>query len=93
MLVPDGVVKRLMARAFPSHAVTIECDGGPPAVLSHFPCLEGHYHTKGSTVRLLSVAQESLLETLGRRLDKARDVNARLSRELATVTQLVSQRG
>ena len=90
MLVPDGVVKRLMARAFPSHAVTIECDGGPPAVLSHFPCLEGHYHTMGSTVRLLSVAQESLLETLGRRLDKARDVNARLSRELATATQLVS---
>ena len=90
MLVPDGVVKRLMARAFPSHAVTIDCDGGPPAVLSHFPCLEGHYHTKGSTVRLLSVAQESLLETLVRRLDNARDVNARLSLELATATQQVS---
>ena len=90
MLVPDGVVKRLMARAFPSHAVTIDCDCGPPAVLCHFPCVEGHYHTEGSTVRLLSVAQESLLETLGRRLDKARDVNARLSRELATATQLVS---
>ena len=90
MLVPDGVVKRLMARAFPSHAVTIECDGGPPAVLCHFPCFEGHYHTKGSTVRLLSVAQESLLETLVRRLDNARDVNARLSLELATATQQVS---
>ena len=90
MLVPDGVVKRLMARAFPSHAVTIECDGGPPAVLSHSPCPEGNYHTKGSTVRLLSVAQESLLETLVRRLDNARDVNARLSLELATATQQVS---
>ena len=90
MLVPDSVVKRLMARAFPSHAVTIECDGGPPAVLSHFPCLEGHYHTKGSTVRLLSVAQESLLETLSRQLDRARAANARLSQELQTAAQLAS---
>ena len=90
MLVRDSTVKRLMARAFPSHAVTIECDGGPPAVLSHFPCPEGHYHTKGSTVRLLSLAQESLLETLSRQLDRARAANARLSQELQTAAQLAS---
>ena len=41
-------------------------------------------------MRLLSVAQESLLETLGRRLDKAREANLRLSLELQTAAQLAS---
>ena len=59
MRVPVGAVKRLMAAACPTHATTIECDGGPPAVIAHFraskvtstakgaPCGSGQSHRSG----------------------------------------------
>ena len=78
-----GVVKRLMAGACRSHATTGECDGGPPGVRAHIPCIEGHYDCAGSTARLLSIAQERLVDALGERLDQVIIANARTKEELA----------
>ena len=72
-----------MAGACPSHATTIECDGGSPGALAHIPCIEGHYDCAGSTVRLLSIAQERLIDPLGKRLDQVNIANARMNQELA----------
>jgi hypothetical protein len=73
-----------MARAYPvSHATTILSDGGPPAVLAHFPCPEGHYVCKASSVRLLSVAQTMLVRHLQRDLDRVREKNGQLACQLA----------
>ena len=80
--IPASVVKRLMAGTCPSHATTIECDGGPPGVLAHIPCIEGHYDCAGSTVRLLSIAQERLIDALGQWLDKAQEAEACLTQQL-----------
>ena len=75
-----------MAHAYPvSHATTILSDGGPPAVLAHFPCPEGHYVCKASSIRLLSVAQKMLVHHLQLDLDRSREKNARLACQLATV--------
>ena len=83
-LVADSTVRRLMARACPiTHATVIECSGGPPAVLAHFPCPEGHYICKASSVRLFSVAQTMLVRHLQRDLDRAREKNGQLACQLA----------
>ena len=80
----DSVVKKLM-RVYPSHAVTIECEGGPPAVLAHFPCPQGHYDRRASTVKLLSIAQKQMLCSAQARLDIARAKNAQLTQALAAM--------
>ena len=85
MRVPVGAVKRLMAAACPTHATTIECDGGPPAVIAHFPCIDGHFDCKGSTVRLLSIAQERLVQSMRGRLGRAHEKNAQLTQALAVL--------
>lgn len=84
LLRPDSVVKKLMC-VFPSHAVTIECEGGPPAVLAHFPCPQGHYGSRESAVRLLSIAQRQMLCSAQARLDIAREKNAQLTQSLAAM--------
>ncbi len=85
-LVPDSTVRRLMARACPiTHATVIECSGGPPAVLAHFCCPEGHYVCKASSIRLLSVAQKMLVHHLQLDLDRFREKNAQLACQLASM--------
>ena len=84
LLRPDSVVKKLMG-AFPSHAATIECEGGPPAVLAHFPCPQGHYGSRASTAKLLSVAQRQMLCSTQARLDIAQAKNAQLTQTLAVM--------
>ena len=81
---PDSVVKKLM-RVYPSHAATIECEGGPPAVLANFPCPQGRYDSRESAVRLLSIAQKRLLCSAQARLDIARAKNAQLAQTLAAM--------
>ena len=71
VLVPASLARKLMARAYPSHAATIECDGGPPAVVAHFACNEGHFNCKASSVRVLCVAQQRQVEAMRERLDCA----------------------
>ena len=71
MLIPMSVVKKLMVHAYPSHAATIECYCGPPAVVAHFPCNEGHYDCKASSIRVLSVAQQRQIESMREQLDRA----------------------
>ena len=71
MLIPMGLARKLMARAYPSHAATIECDGGPPAAVAHFPCPAGHFVCRASSVRVLSVAQQRQLESMREHLDRA----------------------
>ena len=87
MLVPTGVVKRLMHYAFPSHAATIGCEGGPPAVIAHLPCPKGHYECRRRTVRLLSVAQEKMLFSTQARLDLAEKKTAQLTQTLAAMRE------
>ena len=82
LLRPDSVVKKL-ARAFPSHAAAIECEGGPPAVLAHFPCPQGHDGSRASTVRLLFIAQKQMLCSTQARLDIAQAKNTQLTQTLA----------
>ena len=84
LLRPDSVVKKLMC-AFPSHAMTIECEGGPPAALAHFPCPQGRYDSRESAVRLLSIAQKQMLSSAQARLDIARAKNAQLTQSLAAM--------
>ena len=84
MLRPDSVVKKLM-RVYPSRAVTIECEGGPPAVLAHFPCPQGRYDSRESAVRLFSIAQKQMLCSAQARLDIARAKNAQLTQTLAAM--------
>ena len=61
-----------MPRAFPSsHAATIECEAGPPAVIAQLPCPKGHYECRASAVRLLSIAQELMRSSTQARLDLA----------------------
>jgi hypothetical protein len=79
MLVPKSVVKKLMARAYPSHAASIGCDCGPPAVVAHFPCNEGHYDCKASSIRVLSIAQQKQLELMREYLDQAHRKIAQLT--------------
>ena len=81
---PGSVVKKLMC-VFPSHAVTIECEGGPPAALAHFPCPQGRYDSRESAVRLLSIAQKQMLSSAQERLDIARAKNAQLTQSLAAM--------
>ena len=71
VLVPASLARKLMARAYPSHAATIECDGGPPAAVAHFPCPAGHFVCRASSVRVLSVAQQRQLESMREHLDRA----------------------
>ena len=71
MLIPMSVVKKLMVHAYPSHAATIECYCGPPAVVAHFPCNEGHYDCRASSIRVLSVAQQRQIESMREQLDRA----------------------
>jgi hypothetical protein len=68
-----------MARAYPSHAATILCDGGPPAVLAHFACPEGHFDCCASSVRVLSVAQQRQVESMRERLERAHRKIAQLT--------------
>ena len=84
LLRPDSVVKKLMC-AFPSHAMTIECEGGPPAALAHFPCPQGRYDSRESAVRLFSIAQKQMLCSAQARLDIARAKNAQLTQTLAAM--------
>ena len=84
LLRPGSVVKKLMC-VFPSHAVTIECEGGPPAALAHFPCPQGRYDSRESAVRLLSIAQKQMLSSAQARLDIARAKNAQLTQSLAAM--------
>ena len=84
LLRPGSVVKKLMC-VFPSHAVTIECEGGPPAALAHFPCPQGRYDSRESAVRLLSIAQKQMLSSAQERLDIARAKNAQLTQSLAAM--------
>ena len=84
LLRPDSVVKKLMV-VFPSHATTIECKGGPFAVLAHFPCPQGRYDSRESAVRLLSIAQRQMLCSAQARLDIARAKNAQLTQTLAAM--------
>ena len=71
VLTPASLARRLMARAYPSHAATIECEGGPPAVAAHFPCPAGHFVCRTSSVRVLSVAQQRLVQAMREHLDRA----------------------
>ena len=84
LLRPGSVVKKLMC-VFPSHAVTIECEGGPPAALAHFPCPQGRYDSRESAVRLFSIAQKQMLSSAQERLDIARAKNAQLTQTLAAM--------
>ena len=84
LLRPDSVVKKLMV-VFPSHATTIECKGGPFAVLAHFPCPQGRYDSRESAVRLLSIAQRQMLCSAQARLDIARAKNTELAQTLAAM--------
>ena len=87
LLRPDSVAKRLMHHAFPSHAATIGCEGGPPAVIAHLPCPKGHYECRGSTVRLLSIAQEQMLFSTQARLDLAEKKTAQLTQTIAAMRE------
>eukprot|EP00973_Karenia_brevis_P007233 981084-Karenia_brevis.AAC.1 len=59
-----------MARACPiTHATVIECDCGPPAVVAHFPCNDGHFSSRASPVRILSIAQQRQIESMREHLD------------------------
>ena len=84
LLRPPSASKKLM-RAFPSHAATIECEGGPPVVLAHLPCPHGHYECRTSTVRLLSIAQKQMLSSTQARLDLAEKKNVQLTQTLSAM--------
>ena len=86
LLRPGSVVKKLMC-VFPSHAVTIECEGGPPAALAHFPCPQSRYDSRESAVRLLSITQKKkqMLSSAQARLDIARAKNAQLTQSRAAM--------
>ena len=73
-----AALRRMMATACPSHALVVETEGGPPSVVAHLPCLEG----STGRGRLLSIAQERLVDALQQRLDKARDATARLAQQI-----------
>ena len=84
MLVPMSVVRKLMSRAFPSHAATIESDLGGHAVVAHFPCNEGHFDCRASPVRVLSIAQQRQIDSMREHLDRAH-------RKIAQMTPALKQ--
>ena len=83
MLVPMSVVRQLMIRAYPSHAAIIESDG-PPAVVAHFPCNDGHFNCRASPVRVLSIAQQRQIDSMREHLDRAH-------RKIAQLTPALTQ--
>ena len=68
-----------MIRAFPSHAVVIESDLGPPAVVAHLQCNDGHFNCRASSVRILSIAQQRQIDSMRERLDRAHRNIARMT--------------
>ena len=83
----------LMHYAFPSHAATIDCQGGPPVALAHLPCSQGHYHCRASSLRLLSIAQKQMLSYTQARLDLAEKRIMQLAGSLAAVSHERGRRG
>ena len=81
---------RKMMASCPSHTRLLSSNVGP-CVLTQLPGAQGRYDSEDSVVRLLPVASLDKLtarvETMGKRLDKAHDVNKALRRRIALLTR------